>query len=37
LVTEQSSNYPKFLKWIGWLLASLGAIAYIVIDYFGKI
>ena len=36
LVTEQSPNYPEFLKWIGWLLASLGAIAYIVIDYFGK-
>ena len=36
LVTEQSANYPGFLKWLGWLLASLGAIAYIVIDYFGK-
>jgi hypothetical protein len=36
LVTEQSPHYPKFLKWIGWLLASLGAIAYIVIDYFEK-
>lgn len=35
-VTEQSSNYPEFLKWLGWLLASLGAIAYIVIDCFGK-
>lgn len=36
LVTEQSPNYPEFLKLIGWLLASLGAIAYIVIDYFGR-
>ncbi len=36
LVTEQSPTYPEFLKWIGWLLASVGALAYIVIDYIGK-
>ena len=36
LVTERSPNYPEFLKWLGWLLASLGAIAYIVLDYLGR-
>jgi hypothetical protein len=35
LVTEQSTNYPEALKWLGWLLASFGAIAYMVIDYLG--
>jgi hypothetical protein len=36
LITEQSPNYPAFLKWIGWLLASVGALAYIVIDHIGR-
>jgi hypothetical protein len=36
LVTEQSPNYPQLLKWLGWLLASAGAIAYIAIDFVMK-
>jgi hypothetical protein len=36
LVTEDSPNYPNALRWLGWLLASAGAVAYIVIDFLSK-
>ena len=36
LVTEQSPKYPELLRRLGWLLASVGAIGYIVLDYPGK-
>ncbi len=36
LVTEASPNYPELLRWVGWLLASGGAILYIFLDFVVK-
>jgi uncharacterized protein involved in cysteine biosynthesis len=33
IVTENSPNYPDWLKWFGWILTALGALAYVTIDW----
>jgi hypothetical protein len=33
LVTEDSPNYPDWLKWFGLILTALGVLTYIVIDW----
>ena len=33
IITEDSPNYPDWLKWFGWILTALGALAYVAIDW----
>lgn len=32
-VTEDSPAYPKWLAWLGWGLAAIGALGYIALDF----
>jgi hypothetical protein len=36
IVTEDSPNYPDWLKWFGWILTALGALAYVTIDWLSR-
>jgi hypothetical protein len=35
-VTEDSPNYPDWLKWFGWILTASGALAYVAIDWLSR-
>ena len=35
-VTTDSPNYPDWLKWFGWILTALGALAYVTIDWLSR-
>lgn len=36
IITEDSPRYPEWLAWGGWILAAIGALEYIAIDFFTK-
>jgi uncharacterized membrane protein len=36
IVTEDSPDYPDWLAWLGWIVAALGILTYIAIDFFSK-
>ncbi|MBK8001020.1 MAG: hypothetical protein IPK15_20500 [Verrucomicrobia bacterium] len=36
ILTEDSPSYPDALTWLGWILASGGALAYIAVDVLGS-
>lgn len=33
LVTEDSREIPPWIGWLGWILAALGTITYVAIDF----